>query len=80
MDASFLGASKVSTDCISNCKNCRSQRLFSYFFEGGEVRDRVSLYSLDCPGTHSVDQAGLCLPSAGIVCSVTSCDTLFQHL
>jgi hypothetical protein len=22
-------------------------------------RDRVSLYSLDCPGTHSVDQAGL---------------------
>ena len=22
-------------------------------------RDRVSLYSLGCPGTHSVDQAGL---------------------
>jgi hypothetical protein len=22
-------------------------------------RDRVSLYSPDCPGTHSVDQAGL---------------------
>jgi hypothetical protein len=25
----------------------------------GEVRDRVSLYSPGCPGTHSVDQAGL---------------------
>jgi hypothetical protein len=22
-------------------------------------RDRISLYSPDCPGTHSVDQAGL---------------------
>jgi hypothetical protein len=36
-------------------------------------RDRVSLCSPGCPGTHSVDQAGLelkftclCLPSAGI--------------
>jgi hypothetical protein len=37
-------------------------------------RDRVSLYSPGCPGTHFVDQAGLelrniaclCLPSAGI--------------
>jgi hypothetical protein len=36
-------------------------------------RDRVSLYSPGCPGTHSVDQADLtqkstclCLPSAGI--------------
>jgi hypothetical protein len=29
-------------------------------------RDRVSLYSPDCPGTHFVDQTGLCLPSAGI--------------
>ena len=38
-------------------------------------RDRVSLYHPGCPGTHSVDQAGLdrtqksaclCLPSAGI--------------
>jgi hypothetical protein len=35
-------------------------------------RDRVSLYSPGCPGTHLVDQAGLelrnlrlCLPSAG---------------
>jgi hypothetical protein len=51
------------------------------FFGGGLVffcfvfvfRDRVSLCSLGCLGTHSVDQAGLelksaclCLPSAGI--------------
>jgi hypothetical protein len=33
-------------------------------------RDRVSLYSPGCPGTHSVDQSGrtqksACLPSAG---------------
>jgi hypothetical protein len=42
--------------------------LFCFF------RDRVSLYSPGCPGTHFVDQAGLelqksallCLPSAGI--------------
>jgi hypothetical protein len=26
---------------------------------GGVFRDRVSLYSFGCPGTHSVDQAGL---------------------
>ena len=25
----------------------------------GRVQDRVSLYSPGCPGTHSVDQAGL---------------------
>jgi hypothetical protein len=30
--------------------------LFCFFFF---FRDRVSLYSLDGPGTHSVDQAGL---------------------
>jgi hypothetical protein len=38
--------------------------LFLFFF-----RDRVSLCSSGCPGTHSVDQAGLELrnpPSAGI--------------
>jgi hypothetical protein len=26
------------------------------------LRDKVSLYSPGCPGTHSVDQAGLPLP------------------
>jgi hypothetical protein len=29
------------------------------FFLGGGFRDRVSLYSPGCPGTHFVDQAGL---------------------
>jgi hypothetical protein len=34
--------------------------LVGWFFCGFFVfRDRVSLYSLGCPGTHSVDQAGL---------------------
>jgi hypothetical protein len=31
--------------------------IFIYFFF--VFRDRVSLYSPGCPGTHSVDQAGL---------------------
>jgi hypothetical protein len=35
-------------------------------------RDRVSLYSPGCPGTHSIDQAGLELrdspPSASLQC------------
>jgi hypothetical protein len=30
-----------------------------YFGGGGGLRDRVSLCSSGCPGTHSVDQAGL---------------------
>ena len=29
------------------------------FLGGGVFRDRVSLYSPGCPGTHFVDQAGL---------------------
>jgi hypothetical protein len=34
--------------------------LFVYLgFLGGGVQDRVSLCSPKCPGTHSVDQAGL---------------------
>jgi hypothetical protein len=32
------------------------QRLFFFFLV---FQDRVSLYSPGCPGTHSVDQAGL---------------------
>jgi hypothetical protein len=31
-------------------------KIFLFFFV---FRDRVSLYSPGCPGTHSVDQAGL---------------------
>ena len=51
-------------------KNVNIAESFFFFFQ-----DRVSLYSSGCPGTHSVDQAGLelrnlpasaCLPSAGI--------------
>jgi hypothetical protein len=30
-----------------------------FFWWGGGFRDRVSLCSPGCPGTHSVDQAGL---------------------
>jgi hypothetical protein len=33
--------------------------LFVFVFLFFVFRDRVSLYSLGCPGTHSVDQAGL---------------------
>ena len=32
---------------------------FGLVWFGLVFRDRVSLYSPDCPGTHSVDQAGL---------------------
>ena len=40
---------------------CLEILLYCFFFQ-----DRVVLCSPDCPGTHSVDQAGLCLPSARI--------------
>jgi hypothetical protein len=48
--------------------------LWLHIFGGGVVRDRVSLCSSGCPGTHFVDQAWpriqksacLCLLSAGI--------------
>jgi hypothetical protein len=42
--------------------------LFLFFVLFCFPQDRVSLYrvSLCCPGIHSVDQACLCLPSAGI--------------
>jgi hypothetical protein len=34
--------------------------VYKYIYNlGGGVRDRVSLYSPGCPGTHFVDQAGL---------------------
>jgi hypothetical protein len=40
------------------CVFCRSSSVL-FFGGGGGVRDRVSLYSPGCPGTHSVDQAVL---------------------
>jgi hypothetical protein len=45
-------------------------------------RDRVSLYSPGCPGTHSVDQAGLklriLLASASQVLGLKACTTTAQ--
>jgi hypothetical protein len=50
------------------------------FFGGGlEFRDRVSLCNSGCPGTHSVDQAGLELrnppASASQVLGLKACAT-----
>jgi hypothetical protein len=49
------------------------------FFLGGGCRDRVFLYSPGCPGTHSVDQAGLKLrnppASASQVLGLKACAT-----
>jgi hypothetical protein len=46
-------------------------------------QDRVSLYSLGCPGTHSVDQAGLELrnlpASASQVLGLKACATATQQ-
>jgi hypothetical protein len=51
----------------------------SFFFLFG-FRDRVSLCSPDCPGTHSVDQAGLELrnppASASQVLGLKACATM----
>jgi hypothetical protein len=53
--------------------------IFLIFFGFG---DRVSLYSLGCPGTHSVDQAGLELrnlpASASQVLGLKECSTTAQ--
>jgi hypothetical protein len=52
--------------------------LLFFFF-----RDRVSLCSLGCPGTHSVDQAGLKLrnppASASQVLGLKACATTARH-
>jgi hypothetical protein len=39
--------------------NKKGNRLYAEMLGGGAVRDRVSLFSPGCPGTHFVDQAGL---------------------
>jgi hypothetical protein len=53
-----------------------------FFFGGGAVRDRVSLCSPGCPGTHFVDQAGLELrnppASASQVLGLKACTTTAQ--
>jgi hypothetical protein len=55
--------------------------MLKYVFFGGEgVQDRVSLCSPGCPGTHSVDQAGLELrnppASASQMLGLKACATM----
>jgi hypothetical protein len=54
--------------------------LFCFVLFWGVVRDRVSLCSPACPGTHSVDQAGLELrnlpASASLVLGLKVCATM----
>jgi hypothetical protein len=54
--------------------------LVSFFFFFLVFQDRVSLYSSGCPGTHSVDQAGLELrnlpASASQVLGLKACATI----
>jgi hypothetical protein len=59
--------------------------VFLFFFGGGwflVFRDRVSLYSPGCPGTHFVDQTGLKLrnppASASQVLGLKACATTTQ--
>jgi hypothetical protein len=53
---------------------------FFFFFFSLVFRDRVSLCSPGCPGTHSVDQAGLVLrnspASASRVLGLKACATM----
>jgi hypothetical protein len=57
---------------ISRVNFLHASPVGSYFFFGGGVQDRVSLYSPGCPGAHfggwprTQKSACLCLPSAGI--------------
>jgi hypothetical protein len=57
--------------------------LFVCFFWFLVFRDRVSLYSPGCPGTHFVDQAGLELrnlpDSASCVLGLKACATTAQQ-
>ena len=65
----------TSAEMISICHNtCHKWYFFLFVFQ-----DRVSLYSPGCPGTHSVDQAGLELrnppASASQVLGLKACAT-----
>jgi hypothetical protein len=63
------GGRKTSLGMLAHTCNLRKNMFFSFYifiiyfflflFLGGVVLDRVSLRSSGCPGTHSVDQAGL---------------------
>jgi hypothetical protein len=58
-------------------QNIREKKIFIYLFL--VFRDRVSLYSPGCPGTHFIDQAGLELrnppASASQVLGLKACAT-----
>jgi hypothetical protein len=55
-------ALEKQTEDHGNLKSNRYVNIFNFFvvvFLFWFFRDRVSLYSFGCPGTHFVDQAGL---------------------
>jgi hypothetical protein len=63
---------------LFNCILLRCHWIFCFWGEGG-FQDRVSLCSPGCPGTHSVDEAGLELrnspASASQVLGLKACAT-----
>jgi hypothetical protein len=80
----FLIRSVTQTRC--SCPGVQinlSIYLFIYLFIFLFFRDRVSLYSPGCPGTHSVDQVGLELrnppASASQVLGLKTCATTTQY-
>jgi hypothetical protein len=66
------------SETASDITGVKEQGFFFFFFFWF-FRDRVSLYSADWPGTHSVDQAGLELrnppASASRVLGLKACAT-----
>jgi hypothetical protein len=80
---------EVSWLCDSHSSPSPWHTLCSLLFWRGDFRDRVSLYSPGCPGSHSVDQAGLELrnPPASAsqvlglkVCATTAWHSLFSSI
>jgi hypothetical protein len=73
----LTGKAEIEQVSISKANSFFSLSLFFFFFL--VFRDRVSLYSPGCPGTHSVDQAGLELrnppASASRVLGLKACAT-----
>jgi hypothetical protein len=53
------GDQMLMSKCLSQSPLTLTFCLFGFFFFFFFSRDRVSLYIPGCPGTHSVDQAGL---------------------
>jgi hypothetical protein len=75
MEVLTQGSTAKSTSCLP---------LFFFFFFFLVFQDRVSLCSPGCPGTHSVDQAGLELrnppASASQVLGLKACTTTARPL